>query len=115
MYLFIKAALSGMIILVVSEIARRSPSIGALIVSLPLISVLSILWLWRDTANTELVASHAYATFWFVLPTLPMFLVLPALLRHGVHFWLAMAISCVLTVALYMLTMWILPKIGIRI
>jgi hypothetical protein len=115
LYLFIKATLSGLIIMLVSEIAQRSPVIGALIASLPLISILGIIWLWRDTADIERVASHAQSTFWFVLPTLPMFLIFPAMLRYGVAFWLALGISCLITIALYLLTFWLLPKIGISI
>ena len=114
-YLFIKAALSGVIIMVVSEVAQRRPALGALIVSLPLVSILAILWLWRDTGDSERIAAHAEATFWLVLPTLPMFLVFPALLRHGVGFWPALGSSCLLTVVLYLATVWLLPKLGISI
>ena len=114
-YLFIKAALSGAIIMVVSEVAQRRPALGALIVSLPLVSILAILWLWRDTGDAVRIAAHAEATFWLVLPTLPMFLVFPALLRHGIGFWPSLGGSCVLTVSLYLVTVWLLPKLGISI
>lgn len=115
LYLVIKAALSGVIIMAISEIAKRSPSFAALIASLPLVSLLGIIWLWRDTKDIERIAVHAEATFWFVLPSLPMFLVFPALLRHGTDFWVALIASCVLTIALYFLTVWLLPKFGIGI
>jgi len=71
-YFIIKCALSGIIIAVVSEVAKRSPSFGALIVSLPLVSLLGIMWLWRDTGDVGRIASHAESTFWYVLPSLPM-------------------------------------------
>ena len=116
LYLIVKSAVSGVIVMAVSEIARRSPSIGGLIASLPLISLLGILWLWRDThGDAEHIARHAESTFWFVLPTLPMFLIFPALLRHGVGFWLALALSCILTMGLYALTFWALPRLGIKL
>ena len=115
LYLIIKAALSGVIIAIVSEVAQRRPGLGALIVSLPLVSILAIIWLWRDTGDVPRIAAHAEATFWLVLPTLPMFLVFPALLRGGTGFWPALAASCVLTIALYWLTLWLLPKLGISI
>ena len=115
LYLAIKAALSGVIIAIVSEVAARRPGLGALIISLPLVSVLSIMWLWRDTGDIARIAAHAEATFWLVLPTLPMFLVFPALLRAGIGFWIALGASCLLTVALYLLTIWLLPKFGIAI
>jgi hypothetical protein len=115
LYLIVKAVLSGIIIAVASEVARRSPAWGALMLSLPLLSILSMLWLWRDTGDSERIAALAQGTFWLVLATLPLFLVLPALRRHGVAFWVAIAASCLLTVALYLLTVWLLPKFGISL
>jgi len=112
LYLTVKAALSGVIIAVVSEVARRSPTLGALIVSLPLVSILGILWLWHDTGDTERIAAHAQSTFWYVLPTLPMFLVMPALLRQGVGFWTVLGGCCAFTVGLYLGTIWLLGKFG---
>jgi hypothetical protein len=112
-YLIVKAAISGIIIALASEVARRSPLWGALILSLPLTSILAMIWLWRDTSDTERIAVLAQGTFWLVVPTLPFFLVLPALLRQGVAFWLALMASCLLTVALYLLTVWLLPKLGV--
>lgn len=114
LYLLLKAALSGGIIAAVSEIARRYPGWGAFVASLPLISILAILWLWRDTGDAERIAAHAEATFWLVLPTLPMFLALPAMLRHGMNFWLALAAGCALTLVLYAATIWLAPKLGVR-
>ncbi len=115
LYLIVKAAVSGLIIALASEIARRSPGWGALIISLPLISILSMIWLWRDTGDSERIAALAQGTFWLVLPTLPFFLVLPALLRQGVAFWPAMTAACLMTVALYLLAVWLLPKFGVSL
>lgn len=115
LYLAVKALLSGAIVAIVSEVARRSPGLGALIASLPLVSILAMIWLWRDTSDTARIASHAEATFWLVLPTMPMFLVLPWLLRQGMGFWPGLGLACLLTVALYLLTMWLLPRLGIHI
>ena len=115
LYLLIKAALSGVIVMVVSEVARRNPGIGGLIASLPLVSILAIIWLWRDTHDTDRIAKHAESTFWYVLPSLPMFLVFPALLRHGVGFWPALFACCLLTMGLYAGTVWLLPKIGVNV
>jgi hypothetical protein len=115
LYLILKAAISGVIIAVVSEVAKRSPGFGALIASLPLVSVMGMMWLWRDTSDPVRMASHAQATFWFVLPSLPMFLLIPLLLRRGVGFWPALATGCALTIALYLLMTWIGPRFGLRI
>jgi hypothetical protein len=115
LYLAVKALISGVIIAAVSEIAKRSPGIGALILSLPLISILAFIWLWRDTADQEGIAALAQSTFWFVLPTLPMFLALPALLRSGVGFWAALGLSCLMTMALYAAMVWALGRFGISL
>jgi hypothetical protein len=114
-YLIIKAAISGVLVMLVSEVARRSPGVGGLIASLPLVSVLAIIWLWRDTGDVERIAAHAQSTFWFVLPSLPMFLVVPAMLRADCGFWVSLIAGCVLTMVLYALTIWLLPRLGIAL
>jgi hypothetical protein len=108
-----KAALSGALVLAVSEIAKRSPAFGALVASLPLVSLLAILWLWNDTRDAGRIASHMQATFWLVLPSLPMFLAVPAMLRAGVSFGLSLGAGVALTVVLYFAMVWLLRKIGI--
>ncbi|ACG77860.1 conserved hypothetical protein [Phenylobacterium zucineum HLK1] len=114
-YLIVKALLSGLIIAAVSEVARRSAGAGALIASLPLVSILGMIWLWRDTGDPVRLAAHAEATFWFVLPSLPMFLVVPALIRRGLHFWPALAIGCALTMGLYLAMTIIGPRLGLKL
>ena len=89
--------------------------LGAIIISLPLISILSMIWLWRDTANADQIAALSTSTFWFVIPTLPMFLALPWLLRHEFGFWLALGLSCALTSILYLLMILALGKFGISL
>ena len=81
--------------------------------SLPLVSILGILWLWHDTSDAERIATHAQSTFWYVLPTLPMFLLMPAMLRNGMGFWLTLAACCVLTFILYLGMIRALEKFGI--
>lgn len=115
LYLVVKALLSGVIIALVSEIAKRSPGFAALVASLPLVSVLGMIWLWRDTSDPVRMAAHAGATFWYVLPSLPMFLLIPLLLRRGVAFYPALAAGCALTVVLYLAMVWIAPKVGLTL
>jgi hypothetical protein len=115
MFAILKALISGAIVATVSETAKRSPTLGALIASLPIVSVLGMLWLWHETKDTERLAVHAESTFWYVLPSLPMFLVLPALLHHGVQFYAALALSCAFTVVLYIIMTWVLKRFGISL
>jgi hypothetical protein len=115
LYLVTKAVVSAIIVVIVSETARRNPGTGALIASLPLISVLGMVWLWRDTQDVARMAEHSVATFWYVLPSLPMFLLIPAILKRGIGFWPALAAGCILTMALYAVMAWAAPRLGIRI
>jgi hypothetical protein len=111
--LVIKASVSGILIALASTVAKRYPAAGALIASLPLVSVLGMIWLWSAKPDPATMATHAAATFWYVLPSLPMFLLIPTLLRHGVGFWPALASGCALTVALYLAMTWSLARLGL--
>ena len=114
-YLAVKAIVSGILIAAASEVAKRYPGFGALIASLPVVSVLGMIWLWHDRPDAMNMAAHAQATFWFVLPSLPMFLAIPAMLRAGVNFWAALIAGCLLTIALYSLMIWLGPRFGLRL
>jgi hypothetical protein len=111
----IRALLSGIIIAMIAVIGKKAPALGALIASLPLISILGMIWLWRDTADSTLLADHAEATFYFVLPSLPMFLLIPWMLRAGVGFWLTLGAGIILTIILYLLTAMLAARYGVRI
>lgn len=113
--LALRALLSGIIIAIVSVVSRRYPGLGALIASLPLISVLGMIWLWNDRPDVENMARHSEATFYYVLPSLPMFLLIPALLRRGVAFPAALIAGCAATILLYLCTVAIAARLGIRL
>ena len=115
LYLAIKALISGIVVAAASEVARRWPGIGGLIVSLPLVSLLAFIWLWRDTGDPERVAELSTGAFWFFLPSIPLFLVLPALLRSGVGFWLAFAGVIIMTLLLYAGMFWLAPRFGLKL
>jgi hypothetical protein len=115
LYLVIKAAVSGVIVAAVSEIARRYPGWGGLVASLPLTSLLAMLWLWRDSGDAERVAELSGSTLWFIVPSLPLFVVLPILLRSGVSFWTSMAVVVAGTLALYALMFWAAPRLGVKL
>ena len=110
-----KALLAGAMIAAIAEIGTRLPATAAIVASLPLVSVLGMIFLWHAKPDAENMAVHAEATFWYVLPSLPMFLLIPVLLRQGAGFWLALAAGCVLTVALYLLMMHFGPRLGLRV
>lgn len=113
--LLLKALLSGLVVALASEAARRWPGIGGLIVSLPLVSLLTFLWVWRDSGDGEKIAQLSQSAFWFFLPSMPLFLVLPAMLRSGINFWIAFVVSIIGTAALYALMFFLAPRVGIRL
>ncbi len=112
-YFILKAALSGVLIALISEIARRFPSFGGLVASLPLISILAIIWLWRDTnGDVAQVAHHARATLWFVVPSLPFFLILPTAMERGLNFWLSLIFAGGFTICLYAGAVFLAARFG---
>jgi hypothetical protein len=115
LYLALKAAISGALVAVASTLAMRYPGFGALIASLPLVSVLGMIWLWSEKPDGKNMAAHVGATFWYILPSMPMFLLIPVLLRNGIGFWLALLAGCVLTIALYTAMTWIGPRFGLQL
>ena len=110
-----KAGFSGLMVALIATIAKRHPGWGGLLASLPLTSLLAITVLWVDTRDAPKVAAMTQSTLWFILPSLPLFLALPAMLRGGMAFWPALAIAVAGTLALYALTFWALPRFGIEL
>ncbi len=110
-----RALLAGAMIAAISEIGRRLPATAAIVASLPLVSVLGMIFLWHQRPDAENMAIHSAATFWYVLPSLPMFLIIPVLLRAGAGFWGSLLAGCLLTVMLYLAMMHFGPRLGLRL
>ncbi len=111
----IRALLSGLIVALIGLASRRSPGLGGLVASIPLVSTLGMIWLWRDTQDGAQVADYIEASFWYFLPTMPMFLLMPRLLRSGMQFWAVLAIGIVLTMLLYLATIPIAARFGVKL
>jgi len=110
-----KLFLTAGIIVVISEVSKRLPLLGSLIASLPLISVLGMVWMYGETKDLIRIADHAEGTFWYVLPSLPMFLLMPFLLRKGISFPAALSAGIALTGVLYFLMTKVLAKFGMNL
>lgn len=115
LYATIKVLLTSVLVVAVSEAAKRSTLFGALIASIPLTSVLAMIWLYVDTGDTEKIARLSTGIFWLVLPSLVLFLSLPILLRAGLDFYASLAGSMALTVGAYFAMVYILGLAGIEI
>ncbi len=111
-YLITKYLLTAAVIVLISEVAKRSDKFGALIASLPLITIITLIWLHVDQQPSTKIANHAYYTFWYVLPTLPMFFFFPKLLaRFG--FWPALAIFSVATMMIFLFFALMMKRFGV--
>lgn len=113
-HLVIKYALSALIIVGVSEIAKRSSLLGGLIASLPLVSLIGMVWLYRETHDTAKVAALSTSIFWMVLPSLTFFLILPLLLKGRVSFYAALGLSILAMLLSYGAMVFVLSKSGIK-
>ena len=114
LYYLTKIAITTALIVIISEVAKRSSLIGAVLASIPLVSVLAMLWLYIDTKDIEKISALSSNIFWLVLPSLVLFIVLPLLLKQGLSFYLSMGISVVLTIVAYGLLLIILDYFGIK-
>lgn len=101
-----KGVLSGAIVVGASELAKKTTLLGALVVSIPITSIMAMIWLYRDTADVEKVASFSESVLWLVLPSLVLFIVLPILLRQGWGFASALSVGIVGTVLAYGIGLW---------
>ena len=110
-----KYAVTAFVIVVVSEVAKRSDKLGALISSLPFVTIMVMIWLYVEKQGSQKIGNHASYTFWYVLPTLPMFLVMPWLLTKGINFWIALLVCAFVTFACFLLTVVTVKRFGINL
>ena len=113
--LITKYALTSFVIVLVSEIAKKSDKAGALISSLPFVTIMVMIWLCIEKQGNAKIGNHAYYTFWYVLPTLPMFLVMSWLLTKGFNFWVSLAICVLVTFVCFVLTALIARRFGVNL
>jgi hypothetical protein len=113
-WLITKYLVTAALVVLVSEVARRSGKLGAFIAALPLVTLLALVWLHLEQQSTERIASLARYTFWYVVPTLPMFLLFPWLLPR-LGFWWTLGASALLTLACFGLFAWALRPFGIEL
>ncbi len=109
-----KAAFAGIIVALVTVVARRHPGWGGLLAALPLTSLLAITLLWMKTGDRQRTADLTSSVLAFIIPSIPFFIAVPLMLRAGMNFWLAMGIGVVGTLALYALSFWALGRFGVK-
>ena len=111
--LITKYAVTAFLIVLVSELAKSSDRIGALISSLPFVTIMVLVWLHLEKQGASKLSNHAFYTFWYVIPTLPMFLLLPWLLNKGVGFWWSLLWCALLTFVCFVFTALVAKRFGV--
>ena len=118
MPIILKYLITAGLVVLISEVARRSDKLGALIAALPMVTVLAMTWMFfelKGEQQTEKIANHAWYTFWYVIPTMPMFLLMPWMLRKGIHYGWSLLAGYVVTAVLFVLTAWIMKRFGVEL
>ena len=113
-WLITKYLLTAAVVVLVSEVAKRSDKLGGLVAALPLVTVLALIWLYLEQQPQQKIANHAWYTFWYVVPTLPMFLLFPLLLPR-LGFWLTLGASVVITLISFVLFSLLVRRFGIAL
>ena len=113
-YLIFKYLITAGLVVAVSEFAKRSDKLGGLIAALPLVTVLTLIWLYVENQPTTKIANHAYYTFWYVIPTLPMFLLFPYLLPKW-GFWPTLGVCALFTMSFFLLFATVLKQFGVQL
>lgn len=114
-YYLVKIVITTILIVAISEIAKRSTLIGAILASIPLVSVLAMTWLYVDTKDVAKVSALSISVFWLVLPSLALFVILPLLLKSDFNFYLSISISIVVTAGCYFLMVTVLNHFGVKL
>ena len=112
---FIKVFISSAIIVLVSEIAKKDNIIGGLIASIPIVSVLSMIWLYIDTNDIDKVKALANGILWMIFPSMSFFIVLPILINCGIKFYLSLTISILITMVCYLSTISFMNYFGFKV
>ena len=113
-YLIVKYLITAGVVVLVSELAKRSDKIGGLVAALPLVTVLTLIWLYVEQQPVSKIANHAWYTFWYVIPTLPMFLAFPVLLPR-IGFWPTLLACIVITMVCFGLFAVAVRRFGIEL
>ncbi|MEQ1772525.1 MAG: DUF3147 family protein [Burkholderiales bacterium] len=113
-WLITKYLLTAAVVVLVSELAKRSDKLGGFVAALPLVTVLALIWLYIEKAPQDKIANQAWYTFWYVVPTLPMFLAFPALLPR-IGFWPALLVSAVVATVCFGLFALVVRRFGIEL
>ena len=110
MLYLVKTLIAALVIIIVSEVSKRSSMLAAFLLALPIISITAFVWIYVESKDKLRIAEISNETFWYVIPTLPMFILLSWMLRNDYDFYLALFICCILTAGLFAVTQYFLAR-----
>ncbi len=113
-WLITKYLITAGVVVVISEVAKRSDRLGGLLAALPLVTFLALIWLYIEKQPLDKIGNHAWYTFWYVVPTLPMFLAFPLLLPR-LGFWLTLAASIGISAGCFVLFALLMRAFGVEL
>lgn len=114
-YYVLKIAITTALIVLISEIAKRSTFLGAVLASIPVVSVLAMIWIYTETKDIEKISQFSISVFWLVIPSLVFFILLPLLLKKGIGFYMSLGVSALITLIVYYAMISVFEKIGMKL
>ena len=114
-YYVVKLIITALLIVVISEVAKRSSLLGALLAAIPLVSILAMTWMYLDTNSSESAVAFSNRIVWLIAPSMTLFIVFPILIHKGVNFYLSMGVSIAMTVLAYYTVIFVLGKFGVEL
>ncbi|MCW8328731.1 DUF3147 family protein [Photobacterium sp. SDRW27] len=114
LWIIVKYLTTAAIVVLVSEVAKRSDKIGALVAALPTVTILALIWMYVEDQGQEKLANHAYYTFWYVIPTLPMFLAFPYLIGRY-SFWVSLFVCALISIVCFGIVAYLVKGFGIKL
>ncbi|WP_324172842.1 DUF3147 family protein [Sulfurimonas sp.] len=113
-YYIIKLLITTLLIVLISEIAKRHSLAGAMLAAIPLVSILAMTWMYIDTNDTKTAVEFSNSIIWLIVPSMTLFLAFPIFIKNGFSFYLSMSISILMTIFAYYSVIFLLEKLGIR-
>lgn len=115
MRILIKIIITALLVTGISEVGKRFSAAGAILASLPITSLLAIIWMYLDTKDTNAISQFSYSVFWIVIPSLTFFITLPLFIKSGINFWISIGLTCLMTTIFYFLFIYIIRKFGVQL
>jgi hypothetical protein len=113
-YYLTKLVITTLLIVLISEIGKRSSLAGAILAAIPLVSILAMTWMYVDTNDSSSAVAFSHNIVWLIAPSMTLFLVFPFLIKKGFAFYPSMLVSILLTIFAYYSVIFLLSKFGVR-